>query len=42
MGMFKTGSTVALIFECPQDYCITRKEGERVKVGDMLLDRRVK
>lgn len=37
MGMFRMGSTIALIFECPRDYEITRGPGEKVKLGQQIL-----
>jgi Phosphatidylserine decarboxylase len=35
--MFEMGSTVAIIFECPKNYQISRKEGEKVFLGESLL-----
>lgn len=35
--MFKMGSTVALVFECPKNYQIIKKEGEKVFLGEILL-----
>ena len=33
VGMFEMGSTVALIFECPKDYEMKFKDGDRVLLG---------
>ena len=35
--MFEMGSTVALVFECPKNYQIVKKEGEKVFLGESLL-----
>jgi phosphatidylserine decarboxylase len=37
LGMFQMGSTIALIFECPQDYTVVAKEGARVRLGESLV-----
>ena len=37
IGMFDMGSTIALIFECPPDYHIALKEGDKVMMGQKLL-----
>ena len=37
LGMFEMGSTIALLFECPKDYRIVPKEGEKVLLGQPLL-----
>ena len=33
LGMFKMGSTIALVFECPKDYEIIKQPGENVQLG---------
>ena len=38
MGMFEMGSTIALIFECPKDYDVLRNPGDKVFLGDRLID----
>ena len=37
MGVFEMGSTVAVIFECPRDYKILKREGDRVMLGESLV-----
>eukprot|EP00347_Sterkiella_histriomuscorum_P005657 403355758 len=41
IGMFEMGSTVAMIFECPQDYELNLKSGEKVILGQEILSQRV-
>lgn len=38
MGVFEMGSTVAVIFECPRDYQILKREGQRIKLGESLVE----
>lgn len=37
LGMFQMGSTIALIFECPQEYTVVKKEGDNVMMGQSLV-----
>jgi Phosphatidylserine decarboxylase len=37
LGWFEMGSTIALIFECPQDYEFKFKEGEKLRMGQEIL-----
>ena len=37
LGMFQMGSTIALIFECPEDYTVVKKEGEQIQLGQSLV-----
>lgn len=37
LGMFKMGSTIALVFECPKDYEIIKQPGDKVQLGQLLL-----
>ena len=37
IGMFEMGSTIALIFECPQNYEFSFKEGEKLVMGQEIL-----
>jgi hypothetical protein len=36
------GSTVALVFECPKDYTVLPQAGDKVMLGDKLIERQVK
>jgi phosphatidylserine decarboxylase len=38
MGMFEMGSTVVLIFECDNDAEFKVKEGEKVYLGQNIMD----
>ena len=38
MGVFEMGSTVAVIFECPRNYQILKREGDRIKLGESLIE----
>ena len=37
IGMFEMGSTIALLFECPRDYKLTKGPGDKVQLGESLL-----
>jgi phosphatidylserine decarboxylase len=37
VGMFKLGSTIVMVFEASKNMEWTVKEGDHVKVGDLLL-----
>ena len=37
IGMFQMGSTIAMIVECPPQYEVTVKEGERVWMGQEII-----
>lgn len=39
MGMFEMGSTVVLLFECPEGTTISRQPGEKVRLGEPLLEK---
>ncbi len=39
MGMFEMGSTVVLLFECPESTTISRQPGEKVRLGEPLLEK---
>ena len=34
--MFEMGSSVVLMYECPDEMVITRKEGDTVRMGEQL------
>ena len=34
LGMFEMGSSIVLLYECPKNMEITRKEGDSVKMGE--------
>jgi len=36
--MFEMGSTIALLFECPQGYEFRFKEGEKLAMGQEILN----
>ena len=36
LGMFEMGSSIVLMYECPDEMEITRKEGDTVKMGEQL------
>ena len=36
--MFKMGSTVAMVFEVPRDYGVVRETGQKVKLGEVLVE----
>ena len=38
MGMFQMGSTIVMLFECPKDTQISRKPGDKVKLGENLFN----
>jgi Phosphatidylserine decarboxylase len=38
MGMFEMGSTVVLLFECPESTKISKQPGDKVRLGQPLLD----
>lgn len=38
MGGFCLGSTIVLVFEAPQNFTFTVKDGQKVKVGEPLGD----
>lgn len=37
LGMFQMGSTIALLFECPNEYHIVGQPGDKVMMGQELL-----
>jgi hypothetical protein len=37
--MFEMGSTIALLFECPLDYEFRFKEGEKLAMGQEILNK---
>ncbi|CDW77311.1 phosphatidylserine decarboxylase [Stylonychia lemnae] len=41
IGMFEMGSTVGMIFECPKDYVLNLKEGQKVVLGQEILSQQV-
>ena len=36
LGMFEMGSSIVLLFECPQDMKIVKQEGDAVQFGERL------
>ena len=36
LGMFEMGSSIVLLFECPKEMDIVKKEGDAVKCGERM------
>ena len=37
MGMFRMGSTVAVVCEVPKGYTVKKQPGDKVKLGELLV-----
>jgi phosphatidylserine decarboxylase len=37
MGLFEMGSTIVMLFECPKDTKISKRPGDKVRLGDNLI-----
>lgn len=40
--MFEMGSTIAIVFECPQDYELNINEGQKLILGQEILSQVIK
>jgi len=36
IGTFRMGSTIALLFECPQDYKFMLQPGQKLRLGEQI------